>query len=217
MKDKKKGLDISGVRYGRLVAIEKVGKNKSGNAIWNCKCDCGNIVNVCISNLRNSHTKSCGCYAKDLSHNRKPRLTHGMSRTRIYHIWQGIKQRCYDERSTSFEHYGAKGITMCKEWETFEVFCEWAYNNGYNDKLTIDRKDVLGNYEPDNCRWVDVKTQNRNKETTCYITLNGETKSLGEWHELLGIPISTMVNRRNKGLPAELILQTEKFSTRPNY
>jgi len=97
---------------------------------------------------------------------------------------------------------------VCDEWKNdFQSFYVWAVENGYSDKLTIDRINVNGNYEPANCQWVDAKTQNRNKTNTSYITLNGHTKSIGEWHEELGIPISTIVNRKNKGLPAEMILK----------
>lgn len=203
-------IDIAGVRFGRLVAIERAGKSKSGNSLWLCKCECGKEVVVNISNLRNGHTQSCGCYASELRKHRKTRTTHGMSYSRLYRIWKGIKQRCNDPKCTGYQHYGGKGISICDEWKnSFEAFDEWATANGYTDDLTIDRIDPNGNYEPSNCRWADTKEQSRNKSTTAYLTLNGETKSMAEWHEILGIPFSTMVNRKRKGLPDELILSKD--------
>lgn len=216
---KGKTIDLTGEKYGKLIAIKKCGKNKSGNTLWLCKCECGKETKVCISNLRGGHTKSCGCYAIEQVRLKKAGLKHGKSHTRLYHIWQGMKARCTNIGSRDYSDYGGRGIRISKEWEnSFEKFYSWAMSNGYKDNLTIDRIDVNGNYEPLNCRWVDVKTQNRNKTTTNYISLNGITKSIGEWHELLGIPVSTIVNRKNKGLPPELILKQGRFNTRkPDY
>lgn len=202
---REKTLDLTGNKYGRLTAIKAVGKTKSKNTLWLCECECGNKTTVNISNLRNGHTKSCGCYSKELKHSAKTRTTHGKSYSRIYSIWQGMKQR--GNGQCEKEHYYDRGVRVCEEWMSFEAFYDWAINNGYSDNLTLDRKDVLGNYEPTNCRWITQREQNRNKRNTCYLTLNGETKSMGEWHEILGIPFSTMSNRKAKGLPDELILK----------
>ena len=148
---------------------------------------------------------------------KQTRLTHGMSYTRIYHIWQGMKQRVKGQSEK--EYYFDKGISMCKEWQdSFELFYAWASDNGYSDQLSIDRINVNGDYEPSNCRWVDMSTQNQNKTNTSRIELNGQSRTLTEWHNILGIPLSTMVNRRNKGLPAELILMPGRFNTKkPEY
>ena len=204
-------LDLTGMKFGRLTAIEPAGKSKSKNTLWLCECECGKKTRVNISNLRNGHTKSCGCYAQEQRYLRKTRTTHGKSYSRIYHIWQAMKQRVNGQHQK--EVYFDRGIRICEEWLVFENFYKWATENGYAMDLTIDRIDVNGNYEPSNCRWVDIKTQNRNKTTTNYITLNGVTKSMGEWHELLGIPFSTMVNRKNKGVPPELILTKGKLKS----
>lgn len=199
-------VDLTGMRFGRLVTLERVGKTAQGS-IWLCQCDCGNQTKVRVSYLRNGHTKSCGCYATESKHLRKTRTTHGQSYESIYQIWQSAKQRCYYKNNANYKHYGGRGIEMCAEWrDSFETFFEWAKNNGYAEGLTIDRIDVNGNYCPENCRWVNMTVQNRNKTTSVFITLDGVTRTQSEWGKLLGIPTSTMTNRRRKGLPAELIL-----------
>lgn len=131
-----------------------------------------------------------------------------MSRTRLYCIWQGMKQRCLGQGKGS-KYYADKGVKYCKNWEHFESFKDWAIVNGYSENLTLDRIDPNGDYEPNNCRWETVKEQNRNKTTTVFLSLNGECKSMGEWSEILGIPMSTMVNRRNRGMTDEEVLNTK--------
>ncbi len=90
------------------------------------------------------------------------KTTHNMSRTKLYKKWQGIKDRC---KNNKHKYYGKKGIVVCTKWQTFEPFMKWALNNGYDNNLTIDRKDTNGNYEPTNCRFVNrsIQQQNRNK------------------------------------------------------
>lgn len=90
-------------------------------------------------------------------------------RNRIYGSWYNMIYRCSNSKSTYYGCYGARGITVCDEWLSYDNFYEWAMNNGYADNLTIDRIDVNGNYEPSNCRWVDIKTQNRNKRNNTKI------------------------------------------------
>lgn len=93
-----------------------------------------------------------------------PRKTHGLSGTRIYHCWHDMVRRCYDPKCRNYKHYGAKGISVCEEWKNdFTNFYKWAENNGYSENLTIDRIDFYGNYEPTNCRWVDMHVQNANR------------------------------------------------------
>lgn len=116
------------------------------------------------------------------------RLKHGKTNTRLYNTWQRMKQRCYNPNKQHYEDYGGRGIEVCKEWlHDFQAFYDWSMTHGYDDTLTIDRIDVDGNYEPSNCRWVDMKTQCRNRRNTKYIKYKGETKPLVEWCELFNI------------------------------
>ena len=119
--------------------------------------------------------------------------THGLRRTRLYGIWNGILQRCFNPNRQKYKNYGGRGITVCDEWRnSFKAFYDWAMANGYRDDLTIDRIDVNGNYEPSNCRWVDAKLQAYNKTTSKYITYKGETKTLAEWAKEKNIKTPTL-------------------------
>lgn len=162
----KKAIDMTGKKYGRLTAIECVGTNYRHSRIWLCSCDCGNTTIVDGSLLRKGNTKSCGCLNRENHITHPNRTTHGMCGTRIYRIWKAMKNRCYNENTRDYKKwYGVNGIKVCDEWKNdFSSFYSWAINNGYNDNLTIDRIDPNGNYEPNNCRWADLKTQAQNKK-----------------------------------------------------
>ena len=121
--------------------------------------------------------------------------THGMSKTRLYREWAGIIYRCTNPKCSSWDRYGAVGVTFCEEWRKFEPFAEWALSHGYSDDLTIDRIDAGKGYEPDNCRWVTVREQNNNQAKTIWITHNGETLQLSYWADRLGIDYHTLYDR----------------------
>ena len=89
---------------------------------------------------------------------------HGLSHTRLYSIWCGMKKRCYSEKSINYKYYGARGVKICDEWKNdFKSFYDWAMDNGYKDDLTIDRINPFKNYEPSNCRWATDDDQRHNK------------------------------------------------------
>jgi hypothetical protein len=144
--------DFTGKKIGRLTAIKRVG-TQYGNALWECKCECGNIVMVNSSKLISGNTKSCGCLAKE---NKIKQFTkHGLCKTRLYRIWQDMKGRCYNKKLPCYKNYGGKNIFVCDEWlKDFYNFYNWAINNGYKENLTIDRINPNGNYNPLNCQWI---------------------------------------------------------------
>ena len=118
-----------------------------------------------------------------------------MSHTRIHNIWCTMRERCRTKGSSGYKKYGAKGIRVCNEWESFETFRDWAYANGYADDLSIDRIDPKGNYEPSNCRWVTQKVQQNNRSNNIKLTYNGETKSIIEWAAFLNVPVRKLYSR----------------------
>lgn len=120
---------------------------------------------------------------------------HGMEGTRLYKIWDRMKQRCRNPNNTNYKHYGERGIEVCEDWNDFSNFMNWSYENGYNESLSIDRIDVNGNYCPDNCRWVSQKEQNNNKRNNHYLTFGGRTLTLAEWGDATGILPATIQHR----------------------
>ena len=165
--------NLKGQRFGALTVVEETSKrSKKGEVYWTCKCDCGNTTQpIMASHLKSGHTKSCGCFQKKQSKNANEK--HGLSTTRIYSIWNGMKNRCYREYDIGYKNYGGRGIKICDEWlHNFEAFYEWAISNGYADNLTIDRIDTNGNYEPSNCRWATMKEQQNNKRNSKGVGIN---------------------------------------------
>lgn len=149
--------DLTGKRFGRLVCIHDIG-TKNGGYIWKCICDCGNITYVSVRHLSNGHTKSCGCLRKEGEN--KGAYLHGLHKTRLYSIWSNMKTRCTNPNAPNYKFYGGKGVSICEEWRhDFRSFYDWSVTNGYEDGLTIDRKDSEGDYCPENCRWI---TQSEN-------------------------------------------------------
>ena len=193
--------DLSGQKFGKLTAIKVVGKSKKGESIWECLCDCGNITKSTCSNLKRGHTKSCGCYKKICC------VTHHEANTRLYKIWKGIKNRCCNKRTPQYCDYGGRGITVCDQWlKNYINFRDWALANGYEDNLTIDRINNDGNYEPNNCRWVNNKIQSNNRRDNCFITYLGETLTISQWGDRLGIDATTIRARyKDYNLPLEKV------------
>lgn len=161
--------DITGQRFGKLVAIRENGRTKQGQAMWLCKCDCGNEKTIATSSLVNGLTKSCGCYNRERT--REKNYKHGNAmrhnKTRLYEVWCAMIKRCENPNDDHFMYYGGRGIKVADEWHDFAVFKEWALSHGYFEgekrtDCTIDRIDVDGDYEPNNCRWADWITQMNN-------------------------------------------------------
>ena len=153
--------NLKGLKVGRLLVLEETDKRIFRKVVWKCLCDCGNIVEVRSSNLSTGGTKSCGCL------NREPRMTnlkHGHRRTKkvtaTYISWANMLNRCSSPNSPEFHRYGGRGITVCERWNDFRNFLE---DMGIRPEgLTIDRIDNDRGYEPENCRWVTHKENNRN-------------------------------------------------------
>lgn len=179
-----KCIDMQGKRFGRLLVIERA-ESINGSARWLCHCDCGNEIVTYGYSLRNGDTKSCGCYHAEILE--RGNTQHGLSKERLYGVWSTMKSRCTNPHNQKFSRYGGRGITVCEEWQTFEPFYEWAMANGYKENLTIERIDNDGNYEPSNCRWATNKEQSNNTRKTIKIEFNGQTKTLSDWAQSIGV------------------------------
>lgn len=189
--------DIKNEKFGNLTALNFEYRDDKHNHYWKFRCDCGTEIIVRKNSVTSGNTTKCKeCSIKARSEKNK---THGFCKTRLYREWAGIIQRCENKSSTSYNRYGALGVSVCKEWHKFENFLEWSIANGYSDKLTIDRIDSTGNYEPNNCRWVGNLEQANNKSTNVFITILGETHTIAEWARIYRMQYHTLYDRVKKG------------------
>lgn len=170
------------MKYGNLTVLDKEGRYRI------VKCDCGIEKKVRIDHLKSGATISCGCVGKKNS--RKAKITHGMSDTRVFKIWEGILYRC----NNPVKNYGNRGISVCDRWKDFEGFYE-DMGDPPTKKHSIDRIDVNGDYCNKNCRWATQKQQTRNKRNNTILTHEGKSLSIAGWSELTGIKPSTICAR----------------------
>lgn len=185
-------IDVTGQRFGKLVAISReirIITNKT-RSFWLCRCDCGNITKVIVSALIRKTTKSCGCG--------QAHITHGESKSQEYQSWRSAKSRCYSVNHVGYKNYGGRGVIMCDRWkDSFENFL--ADMGKCPENYTLERKDVNGNYEPNNCIWATRRTQSNNRRNNVKVTHNNETKTLAEWARVLGLHKNTVINRYKRG------------------
>lgn len=209
--------DLTGKRFGRLVALNLSDKKVGRKTFWDCKCDCGNFKTVRTDILKSGKTLSCGCLKKEQDKinlpNGQGRVKHGFSKMRIYHIWDRMHSRCENSSNSSYANYGGRGIKVCPEWSDVNGFIKWAYFHGYQSNLTIDRIDVNGNYEPANCRWATWDEQAKNKQNTILIKYLGQTKPLTVWASELGIDKALLRNRYKLGIRPPRIFQKKLIPT----
>lgn len=201
-------IDLTGKRFGRLTVLEFVPNDKHAS-YWKCQCDCGNVTVVAGSHLKGGDVVSCGCWNRE--NISRLNLKHGCKGTRLYHIWDSMKARCFNSNQKYYKDYGGRGITVCNEWRNdFQVFYDWAMSNGYNDNLTIDRINNNGNYEPSNCRWADKKEQGRNKRNNIKVEYEGERICLSELAERVGIKWQTLFSRYQRGYRGDKLFRPVK-------
>lgn len=183
--------NLIGVSFGRLTVLEYVeGSN------CKCKCSCNKIIIVNTSNLVTGNSKSCGCLRKELTSLRTRK--HGDSHTVLYNTWIRIKDRCYNQNNPDYKDYGGRGITVCDRWkESYENFKEDMSDIpcSKETRYSIDRKNVNGNYEPNNCRWATDDEQANNRRNSHYLTLRDKTLTITQWSKETNIPRMTIRNR----------------------
>ena len=198
-------IELTGQRFGRLIALKLTKLRSRGSVVWECICDCGNICFVNSNSLRTGHTKSCGCLQRELP------VIHGFSSHPLYKVWDGMKQRCYNIKHKGYKYYGAKGIIICKEWKNdAKIFIEWGLSHGYKKRLTIERINGDGNYCPENCKFATYAEQRANQCTCCtqrffaaqniitgrQIISNNQSKFARDHHLSLGNISSCLYNKR---------------------
>lgn len=193
-------IDLTGQRFGRLTVLRRVhGK------YWECLCDCGNTHIVNRDHL-GIDTNSCGCLRKEVTRART--FKHGEKQTRLYKLWTCIRARCMNSKSPEKHIYYDRGITMCEEWNSFEVFRDWALANGYDPTAkrgvtTIDRIDNDKGYSPDNCRFVSLTENQRNRRDTRRYVFQGESLTTGEISERTGTSVNLIGERLRRGWDIE--------------
>ena len=205
--------DLTGQKFGRLTVLrqapDRIKPSGAHSKMWECQCDCGNIKIISRSSLVSGDTISCGCYHKEHVHDFGKK--HGLTHTKLYTKWNGMVQRCTNPNAIHYNMYGGRGITICDEWRNdFYSFYSWSIENGYTDKLTIDRIDNNKGYCPENCRWTDLKTQANNTRRNHYITYNNETKTLTQWAKLLNVNVETLRYRVNHGNMKDFLELTQR-------
>lgn len=203
-------IDLTGLKFGRLLVKRKsTEKNKYGVLLWECLCDCGNIVNLLTSSIKSGNTQSCGCLSRDnLIQRNKDNATHGLSRTPIYITWGGIVQRCTNPTDSHFPDYGGRGISICDRWRN-------SFENFYADmgpkpgpEYSIERSNNNGDYEPGNCIWVTKSEQNNNRRDNVIINYNGKDYTKAQLAREHNINVATFGYRLSSGWSVEDAVNT---------
>lgn len=188
--------DLTGMKFGRLTVIGRCGQTSSGNAKWECECECGNSTVSQSFHLRSGQTQSCGCLQRELTSKRAVR--HGMSRTPTWNSWDAMVARCYRKTHGAYEKYGGRGITVCERWLRFENF--YADMGDRPPGKTLDRINSNGNYESDNCRWATYVEQSLNRgDFNVSVTTDEVRLTVKEYAKVSGLHIQTIYKQIKKG------------------
>lgn len=190
-------IDRAGLRYGRLLAIRHERPKGGLRVRWLCRCDCGTECWV-VSDQLGGHTQSCGCLQAERASDANS--THGYARphqvTRTYRAWQSAKNRCTNPRNNRYPLYGGRGIQMCQRWlGNFENFL--ADMGEAPDGLSLDRENVNGHYEPENCRWATAQEQADNRRRTIWVEYQGRRLTLKAFADARGVSYKALHNRVN--------------------
>lgn len=195
-------LNLVGKRFGAFTVIRQNGSDKSGYVLWECLCGCGNASFVRGASLTSGNSTQCKkCVNR----------THGLSSTNFYKVWQGMKTRCTNHKSINFHNYGGRGISYDIKWEQFENFYRDMFS-GYEDGLTLERKNNFKGYSKENCEWVTPKEQNKNMRCNVYIDYQGNKLSPTTIAEMTGLTRYAIYHRLRNGWSGERIVNTPMIS-----
>lgn len=208
---------LVGQRFGRWFVKEQV-KSKNGYRTYLCICDCGNTSEVVSASLRKGDSKSCGCWS--IKFKKDKYTTHGFARSKnpreknFYQVWQGIRTRCYNPNSFPYKDYGGRGIVMSDEWkDNFENFKNDMYST-YEPGLTIERKEVNGNYCKENCIWETRARQARNRRCSIWVETEQGRLTVNEAAKIAGISWLGMYARIRQKWPKDKLLIPGNFKRR---
>ena len=190
-------IDLTGQEFCLWTVLGLAEVRKGYGAFWLCRCQCGTERIILGKCLRRGSTKTCGC--------RPAGLKHGLYRTRSHMCWTNMLQRCTNPVCPTWKNYGARGITVCKRWLTFENFYA-DMGNPPTAKHSIDRIDNNGNYEPANCHWATKQEQCNNSRQNHLLTFQGRTQTLTQWAKETGLGIDRLRSRIRNSWSAERAL-----------
>lgn len=194
--------NIAGQQFNSWYVIKEAPQRPPRTRYWFCRCVCGKEREVSQHQLTSGKSKSCGC-----SHSGNHK-THDMCQTITYRSWQYMRNRCNNPHTTQYRFYGGRGIRVCQRWNKFENFLT---DMGIRPtkEYSIERKNNDGNYEPNNCHWVNQIEQANNKRSNNIITFQGKTQTVTQWGRELGIKPKNIFQRLYCGATPEQALNTK--------
>lgn len=215
-----RGKDLTNRRFGRLIVIEQVESSKSKRRVWSCQCDCGNFIETASNNLLSGDTTSCGCLALSgdmrvkhghsrlLKKTTRDRVPGFGKRSKVYIAWCNMKHRCYSESYICYDQYGGRGITVCERWQnSFENFLV-DMGEPADPRLSLERLDVNGHYEPDNVVWASQFVQSMNKQET-QAEYQDLKDTLKHFCEMTGVDYVELITRLHAGEPMLPLLKNK--------
>ena len=189
-----------------LLTVEQEVEPTSGKRRYACVCACGSRKVVYAYNLKSGHTSSCGCLCRQRTS--KANSRHRMSKTKIYGVWQQMKQRCDKDYAPNRRWYKGQGISYDESWSDFDVF--YRDMGDPPEGCSLDRIDPRGNYSKSNCRWATRREQAQNTRRNKMITHNGMTLCQSEWERVLGFSAGVIQKRMWRGWSVEKALTTKQ-------
>lgn len=184
--------DLRGRRFGRLIALDRIKKRRI--TYYTCKCDCGNIKDICGTSLTGGITKSCGCYW--LERVKETSTTHNMTGSKELKVWYHMHERCYNTKNKKFNNYGNRGIEVCPRWHKNNSN---GFLNFYEDMgkkpssiYTLHRIDNNKGYSPDNCKWADYYEQNNHRSNSVRIKVDGKKYTKKQTAKILGVSLGSI-------------------------